>query len=310
VNELAGRRLGLWLALAASAVSGVAVFVNGYAVKHVLATPTAYTTAKNMMATLALATAVLLGKGRARPAEAAAWNRAATWIGLAYIGLVGGGLAFALFFEGLARTSPTTAAFAQKSLVIWVAAMAVPILGERVGPVQGAAIALLVAGSVALGAGRGGLLSGEGTLLVLAATLLWAVEVVVAKRLLKSLPPHAVGLARMGIGTATLLCWLAVTGRLSQLTHLDGSGWGWVLLTGLLLALYVGVWLAALARGRAVDVTAVLVSAAFITAALSASIQGTALPNAWGLILVALGTAIATAVWYRGRPAPSGAAAS
>jgi drug/metabolite transporter (DMT)-like permease len=310
MKELAGRRVGLSLALAASAVSGVAVFLNGYAVKHVRVTPTTYTTAKNLVATLVLTAVVLVRKSPARPAEAAAPKRATTWIGLGYIGLVGGGLAFALFFEGLARTSSTTAAFVQKSLVIWVVALAVPILRERVGPAQGIAIALLVAGSVALGAGLTGLKSGEGPLLVLAATLLWAVEVIVAKQVLKSLPPHAVGLTRMGIGTATLLCWLAVTGRLSQLTHLDRSGWGWVLMTGLLLALYVTFWLAALARGRAVDVTAVLVSAAFVTATLSAAVQRTASPNAWGLMLVALGTAIAGAVWYRGRPAPSGTAAS
>jgi drug/metabolite transporter (DMT)-like permease len=301
MNEAAGRRAGLPLALAASAVSGVALFLNGYAVKHVHATPTAYTTAKNVVAALALASVVLLRSGRASSTTQPAWDRPATWIGLAYVGLVGGGLAFALFFEGLARTSSTTAAFVQKSLVIWVVAIAMPMLGERVGRAQWAAIALLVAGAVALGAGHGGLGAGEGPLLVLAATLLWAVEVVVAKRLLISLPAHVVGMARMGIGAATLLAWLMATGRLSQLTHLDRSAWGWVLMTGVLLAFYVAAWFAALGRGRAVDVTAVLVSAAFVTAALSAGVQGTALPHAWGLILVALGTAITAAMWHRGR---------
>jgi drug/metabolite transporter (DMT)-like permease len=179
--------------------------------------------------------------------------------------------------------------------------MAVPVLGERVGLAQAAAIALLVTGAVAVGAGHGVLSTGKGPLLVLAATLLWAIEVVVAKRALISLPAQTVGLARMGIGTATLLCWLAATGRLSQLTHLDRSGWAWVLMTGLILAVYVGVWFAALARGRAVDVTAVLVSAAFVTAALSAGVQGKALPHAWGLILIALGTTIAVAAWRTGR---------
>jgi drug/metabolite transporter (DMT)-like permease len=309
MNEEAGRRAGLWLALAASVVSGVAVFLNGYAVKHVHATPTAYTTAKNMTAALALAVVAVWGGRRARPAAAPSWHRPGTWIALAYIGLVGGGLAFALFFEGLALTSSTTAAFVQKSLVIWVVAMAVPLLGERVGPVQAAAIALLVGGGVALGAGHGGLRTGEGPLLVLGATLLWAVEVVVAKRALLSIPAQTVGLTRMAVGATTLLVWLAATGRLSQLAHLDRSGWAWVLLTGALLAMYVGIWFAALARGRAVDVTAVLVFAAFVTAALSVGVQGIALPHAWGLILVALGTATTAAMWRRDRTTQSRAAA-
>jgi hypothetical protein len=80
-------------------------------------------------------------------------------------------------------------------------------------------------------------------------------------------------------------------------------------MTGALLAIYVGIWFAALARGRAVDVTAVLVSAAFVTAALSAGVQGTALPHAWGLILIAVGTATTAAMWQPGRKSRSRAAA-
>jgi drug/metabolite transporter (DMT)-like permease len=305
------RRAGLTLALAASAVSGVAVFLNGYAVKHVHATPTAYTTAKNLVAALVLGAVFLRGTGRIRLAETPGRrDRGMTWLGLAYIGLVGGGLAFALFFEGLAQTSSTTAAFVQKSLVIWVVAMAAPILGERIGPAQAAAIALLLTGAVAVGAGHGLINTGHGPLLVLVATLLWAIEVVVAKRVLMSVPARTVSLTRMGIGSATLLCWLAATGRLTQLTRLDRSGWAWVLMTGVMLAAYVGLWFAALARGRAIDVTAVLVSAAFVTAALSAGVQGRALPHPWGLLLVALGTGLAAAAWRPARKTSSQTVAS
>jgi drug/metabolite transporter (DMT)-like permease len=309
MTSLAGRRGGLALALAASGVSGLAVFLNGYAVKHVHATPTAYTSAKNLVAVLALA-AVAAGRGRVPAREVGRRRTAPEWLGLAYVGVVGGGLAFALFFEGLAKTSATTAAFVQKSLVIWVIAMAVPLLGERIGPAHWAAVVLLVVGAVALGAGRGGLTAGEGPALVLAATLLWAVEVVVAKHLLASLPSLTVGVTRMGIGTATLLTWLAASGRLAQLAHLDRSAWAWVVLTGLLLAVYVGVWFAALARARAVDVTAVLVAAAFVTAALSVEVQGKTLPHAWGFVLVAVGVGVLVGLWPRSQRARTEAASS
>ena len=303
----AGGREGLVVALAASVVSGVAVFVNGFVVKHVHATPTAYTTVKNLVAALAL---VAVAAGRSRPSQRKFSVRPSrgAWIGLGYVGVVGGGLAFALFFEGLARTSATTAAFTQKSLVIWVIPLALLVLKERIGPAQLTAVILLVVGAVALGAGKGGLHAGEGPALVLAATVLWAVEVVVAKRLLASIAPLTVGVTRMAVGTVSLLVWLAVTGRVGQLAHLGHSGWAWVLLTGTILAVYIGVWLAALARANAVDVTAVLVSAAFITAVLSAGVQGTRLSHPWGLVFVVLGTLAVGIAWPRRWPIRTGVA--
>lgn len=44
--ELAHSRSGLFPALVASGVSGVAVFINSNAVRHVHSSPTTYTTAK------------------------------------------------------------------------------------------------------------------------------------------------------------------------------------------------------------------------------------------------------------------------
>ncbi len=75
-----------------------------------------------------------------------------------------------------------------------------------------------------------------------------------------------------------------------------------MLVTGLLLAGYVGTWFAALARAQAVDVTAVLVLAAPVTAGLSAAVNGTALaPQVVWLALVVVGGAVA--VWHGGRGA-------
>jgi len=136
---------------------------------------------------------------------------------------------------------------------------------------------------------------------VLPATLL-AVEVVVVKRLVRWLTPATVGLARMGIATMALLGWLAASARLAGLAHLGPNAWAWVLLTRALLAVYVGVWLA---RAQAVDVAAVLVFGAFITAALGAGVQGTRLPSAWGLDPVAAGVVVLAAVWPRSRAAPA-----
>jgi drug/metabolite transporter (DMT)-like permease len=289
------RTKGLGLALAAAGISGVAVFVNGYGVK---AAPdaTVYTTAKNLVAAafLVLIAAAIWQRPAHRPVGRRP-KRPVHWVALGVIGIVGGSVPFVLFFEGLARTSSTQAAFLQKTLVVWVALLAIPVLAERIRLPHLAAIALLMVGQVLL---VGRLPVPDGTLgeaLVLAATLLWAVEVVVAKRVLRDIAPATVAVSRMVLGSVVLVGWLAVTGRLDTLTGLSANGWLWAVLTGAILAGYVATWFTALALAPAVDVTAVLVVAAVITALLNAAVKGatiTATAGA-GLVLVALGAALA-----------------
>jgi drug/metabolite transporter (DMT)-like permease len=296
-------------------ISGLSVFVNSYGV-HAIASPSVYTTAKNLVSAVVLAVCTfgawrlwrrwsgsaparfvsVQGERRALPGvEQTGWRtrRVLRWIGLAYVGIVGGGLAFVLFFNGLADTTATPAAFWRDTLVIWVAVLAVPFLHERLTWWNVAAIALLVVGEVAVAHGVGHLADSRGELLVLAASMLWAVEVVVAKVLLRDIAPAAVCLVRMGIGTVTLVAYLAASGALHALVSLDATQVGWALLTGLLLSAYVATWMTALARARALDVTSVLVGSALATALLQA-ISGTAslAPEALGLMLIAVGTGI------------------
>jgi uncharacterized membrane protein len=134
--------------------------------------------------------------------------------------------------------------------------------------------------------------------MILAAT---PVEVVFVKHLLATLSPRTLAAARMGIGTVLLVAWVAASGKAGQLAGLDAEQWRWLVLTGLLLTAYVGTWYAALARAQAVDVTAVLVFGAVITALLSGTADGTPI-NAIGTILVAAGSALVAWVAVR-RPA-------
>lgn len=283
------RGWGLALALGTAVVSGVAVFLNADAVRA-FGNATVYTTVKNLVAAVLLG--VLAAAAGARGSAARlVWPRdRAQWAGLVAVAVVGGSVPFVLFFEGLARASSVHAAFLQKTLVVWVALLAVPLLGERLGWAHVAAVGLLVWGQAVLGGGVSGLRLGGGEAMILGATLLWAVEVVIAKRLLAGLSPLTVGLARMGLGVVALLGWLAVLGKAGDLAGLQARQWGWVLLTGAILAVYVAGWYAALARAQAVDVTAVLVLGAIVTALLDALGRGKALaPNGLGLALVAAG---------------------
>jgi drug/metabolite transporter (DMT)-like permease len=282
------------MAFTAAAISGVAVFANGYGVRAV-PDATVYTTAKNLVAAVVLTLVALVAARSARsPSVVRPAHRPASWLGLVLLSIIGGSVPFVLFFEGLARASSTHAAFVQKSLVIWVALLAVPLLGERLRAPHVLAIVLLIGGLVVLDGGLAGFAVGSGEVLVLAATLLWAVEVIIAKRLLREFAPHTVAVARLGLGVLVLLAWVAVSGRWSALAGLSAAGWRWAALTGLILAAYVATWFTALAQGAAIDVTAILVAGAVVTGVLNAAVKGVALPaaNVGALAALAFGAAL------------------
>jgi drug/metabolite transporter (DMT)-like permease len=292
------RSVGIGLAFVTACISGVSIYLNGRAVKH-FGDATVYTTAKNLVAAAILVALALFATRRPTTTAAAPVGRR-QWLQLFAVGVIGGSVPFVLFFEGLARAEATQAAFIQKTLVIWVALLAVPLLKERHGRLQYFAIALLVVGQAWLVGSAGTIAFGEGEAMILAATLLWAVEVVYVKRLIGPLSPRLLAAARMGFGAAILIAWVAVTGKMGALTGLDSGQWRWVVLTGLLLTAYVATWYEALARAQAVDVTAVLVFGAVITALLAGAIDGVAVSVA-GTIAIAAGTGIVAYLAVRPR---------
>ena len=299
------RGWGVALALITATISGVSIFVNGYGVRSkAFANPSAYTTAKNVVAALLLLM-FLAVTSSTRSDEG--WTRphGLQWLGLSVVGIFGGGVAFVLFFEGLARASSVHAAFIQKSLVVWVAILAVLFLRERLSVAHLGAIALLVTGLIGVEGGLRGFRFGAGETMIAAATLLWSVEVIVAKRLLASLSSLTIGVARMAIGVGVLVGWTIVSGKAGGLIHAGATDWKWALVTGALLAAYVTTWFAALARAQAVDVTAVLVLGAVITALLQAGVQNVALrPHGLGLISIAAGALVAVVLGARAAREP------
>ena len=133
--------------------------------------------------------------------------------------------------------------------------------------------------------------------MIVAATLLWSVEVVIAKRLLPHTTPLTIGVARLLGGSVLLVGWLAVSGKWSTFAGLDAHHWGWALMTGLILTGYVVTWFSALSRARAVDVTAILVFGAVITGVLNTVIRERALDGLIdGYLLITLGVVLAAAI--------------
>jgi drug/metabolite transporter (DMT)-like permease len=298
------RTRGLALAAVTAVISGVAIWVNSHGLAA-FGNVTAYTTAKNVAAALIIGVVFVLAR-RARGADAVALTRPTRqrqWWGLAYVAILGGAVPFLLFFGGLASTASTQAAFVHKTLIVWVALLALPLLKERITWWHGAAIVLLLLGQLGL-AGTVSFTPDAGLLMIGAATLLWALEVIATKRLLADVTPWTVSIVRMGGGSLALLAWAATTGGIGAVAPHTAAAWGWIVLTGALLAGYVISWHQALWRAPAVDVTAVLVLGAIVTALLAGAFDGAALAaKAPWLALLAAGGLL---VWLAPRSHPAG----
>lgn len=263
---------GLRLALAAAVISGVSIFVNTQAV-GAFPNATLFTTLKNVLVGAVLVAVVMTWR-RADVRRL----RAGQWAGLAALGVVGGSVPFVLFFEGLARSgSAGDAAFIHKTLFIWVAVAALAFLPrEHIGAGQLAALGVLFGAQLLLGAPKAfGV--GIGELMVLAATLLWSAEIVVARRLLSGASSAVAAAGRMGGGAIVMLAYAGVTGQLS--IALSPLQWSWVAITAVLLLAFVSTWYAALERAPATAVTCVLTLGAPITAALSLAAGRTPSPQ-------------------------------
>lgn len=288
---------GIIWAIGTAVISGVAIWVNrfGVAAWSSAGGSLPYTTVKNTVAAAVIGVIVW----KVAPVAVDRRELRRHWKGLMSIAIFGGAIPFALFFEGLSRATSTQAAFIHKSLLLWVAALAIPLLGERVRTVHILAIAALFGGQIALAGGVSNLALGVGEAMIFAATLLWAVEVIVAKRVLEHVPAGLVGLARMGGGAVVLLLIGLVGGAAIPAGALGFEQVGWVLLTGSVLAGYVYTWMKALSLAPAIDVTAVLVGSVIITALLDAGPAGL-VASAPGFALIAVGVVVLVLGRHRG----------
>jgi len=291
-------RWGLGLALATALISGVSVFLNGQFVK-LFHDPTLLAAVRNGLVGLFLI-GVAIANGGLREIARVGWRQR---LGLVAVGVVGGGISFALFFNGLALSSSPAAAIIHKTLFIWVAALAIPFLGERVGALQVASLGLLLAGTLVL-APAGSIGTGTGELLVVAATLLWSLEVIVVKRLLRGgVPVSLVAASRMAIGAVALFSIAGATGDASAVVAFTAQQWFAIAVTGTLLTGYVLTWFGALQRAPATSVTSILVVGAVVTTVLQSwSTGGLPAPtSAFGNVLLLAGGAVAVAAaWLAG----------
>lgn len=257
---------GIKMALITMMVSGVSIFINKFAV-GAIKPALVFTGVKNSLVGI-MVIAFLIGAKKLSEIK----NLNKKQIGqLLAIGIIGGSLPFYLFFTGLTQIPAVNGALIHKTLVLWVALLGIKFLKEKINLNQIIAILVLFASNLVVGGFKGFSFS-TGELMVLGATMLWAVENVIAKKVLKNVSADLVTAARMGIGSIILITAAAIyyPQELASVVRLNNQQWFWMLLTATTLFAYVKTWYQALKQAPATMVTAILVGSTLITNLLSA----------------------------------------
>lgn len=257
---------GIYFALAAALISGISIFVNKFAVTAIKE-PLIFTTIKNSGVALMILVSIL-ASGKFKKIRKL--NRREVIL-LTLVGIIGGSIPFYMFFKGLSMIPAVNGAIIQKTLVLWVALLAYRFLGEKLSKGIWFIILALFLANVLVGGFKGFTFS-PGEMYVLLATVFWAVETVLAKKVLPKVDPDILVEARMGIGAIILLI-LSLYFKpqaLISVALMGADKWVWVILTTGLLMAYVTFWYRGLKYAPATTATAVLVLSTLVTNILSA----------------------------------------
>jgi len=235
------RRFGLSLILSAAVISGVATFVNTFAVSGT--NSDAFITARNGLVALLLAP-LFIWTWRVQKQSLSRSG----WVRLAAIGLGGGAIPFLMFFRGIQLAvqvggpeGRVTASFLFRALFLMATVLSIVVLRERPSWRLGTATVALLAGNVLLASLRDPLWT-DGASLVLVATALWAVEYTISKHTMRDLPPMTVAFGRMAFGAAFLSAYLLASGQLAVVGTFSGAQVQWIVLSAVLLLGFVTSW--------------------------------------------------------------------
>jgi uncharacterized membrane protein len=298
--EAAGQRhakLGYVFAVAAACISGVSIFVNSLGVRA-FADPVVYTTLKDGLVGLILLVPLLVSAGWR--SEYRHLDRR-TWAWLIALALTGGSVPFALFYTGLQLTTAATGALINHFQFVLVALFAAAFLRERLPTAVWTGMIVLLLGTV-LGTNLNTLQWNSGGVLIALSTVLFAIDFVIAKHLLRGLATLTVMTARMTLGTAMLFVYVVVSGRMVPITQLTQNQWLFLVITGFLLLLFTVATFTAIRHSSVSAVLAIGAAAPIITITVQFVASGNlqlALADYTGLALTFLAVAAIIAFGVR-----------
>ncbi len=241
---------GILYALVTSVISGIAIFYSKVSVAKI--DPLIMATLRNLYVGIAFLILIIFTTKLSLFKEINRKN-----IGkLILIGLIGGGIPFYLFFSGLQLIGAQTGNIIHKTLFIWVTILGIIFLKEKLNPVYLTSYVLVIIGTFFFAPFKFAI--GKGELLVLSATLLWSIENIIAKKVLKSVSSDLVGFFRMGIGSMLLLAFTFLTGKQQLLLSLSQAQLTTIIIGATILCFYVFFWYRALKYAPAGLVTLLL----------------------------------------------------
>lgn len=256
-------RKGTFFILITAFISGFSIFINKFGVSGI--DPYLFAGLKNTLVALFLFS-LLLATKEIRILKKLSIRQ---WLTLFLIGFTGGSLPFLLFFKGLSLTSAIQASFIHKNMFLVVALLAPLLLKEKLDKNFFMASLFLLLGNVLLMSKALFFSLDKGSILVFAATFFWALENIISKKALKSLPAKVVAWGRMFFGCLLIILFLTLTGRLEFILSLQSAHWLWTLVTSLFLFGYVFSWYSGLKHLRVSVATSILTLGAPITSVLS-----------------------------------------
>jgi drug/metabolite transporter (DMT)-like permease len=285
---------GIYYALLTAGISGFSIFFSKIFVSKM--DPVVFTTLKNIFVAIVLSSFLF----RPKITEQIKKLTKNDWIKLISIGIIGGSIPFALFFTGLSMTSAVTGALIHKTLFIWVAFLAIIFLREKLSFIQMVGYVLVLWGGMWV-SGFNGIHFSRGELMILGATILWAIENVIAKKTLTTIPSEIVGWSRMAIGSIVLIGIVVWQGNINQIFTLSLSNFYAVIIGATFLTGYVLSWYKALSKAPATVVSSVLSLSTIITGLLSTKFLSTKLtfPDITSFALIAAGVFLISWLWYK-----------
>lgn len=255
---------GIFLVFLTALISGVSIFINRFGVEVI--NPYIFTGFKNFITVLWLLV-IILSIGEFKEFKALTKKQ---WLQLVLIGLIGGSIPFLLFFKGLSITTGPEAGLIHKLIFLPVILMAWLFLKEKINKSLIISAGFLVLGNMfLLKFNFNNLIFDKGDLLILIATLFWAVEQIISKKAVAKISPRIVALGRLGFGFGFILLFWVATGQMSFLTGITFHQISWLWITAIILLGYVLTWYTGLKYVRVSTAACILTIGGPITTLLS-----------------------------------------
>lgn len=226
---------GIILAIAAAVMSGIAIPANKFFIVNLA--PDIFTAVRAVIIGIVFLF-ICLYQSRAQHRK----FKSVPWRYLLAIAVIGGAAAFLIYFTGLQLTTAGRAAFLyHSSLTIFAVILAAAFLSEKISKKMAVALVIMLIGTVVLYVSQvphSQLWANPslGDLLIIVASLLWAIEYIISRKVMKMGETNfVVSFARMFFGGLILFGVVILFGNLNALLNLSMRQWINIAVSTLLL---------------------------------------------------------------------------